>query len=410
MVQPRLAERGQTAPASPIRRLRPFAVQAERRGVHVHHLNIGQPDLPTPQVMLDAYRGFDADVVAYSPSEGHDAYREDLAASYAELDLHGQAPVRADQIVVTTGGSEALIFAIAAVCDPGDQLLVAEPYYTNYRGMAHILGVGVTALTTHVDQGFRIDPAAVEAALTAQTRAFVLTSPGNPTGAVVAREDLLAIADICRERGIFLIADEVYRDFVYTEDGSLDHAATALGLPDFDEHAIVIDSVSKRYSACGARIGCLISRNPAVVAAAIRFAQARLSPPTVDQLAAHAALSTPRRWLREAITTYRLRRDALIAGLRTIEGVQVPTPRGAFYLIADLPVTDAEAFATFLLREFELDGETVMLAPAEGFYASPGLGRSQVRIAYVLDVPKLERCVEILRAGLAAWQARASHG
>ncbi len=378
--------------------------------MHVHHLNIGQPDLPTVSPMRAAYQGFSEPVVAYSPSQGFAEYREALARYYNKLDIAGGGPpIAADQILVTTGGSEALLFAIATACDPGDSILVVEPYYTNYRGFAHMLGVGVVPVASEASEDFAIPAARVRAAIGARTRALVVPSPGNPTGAVLTRESLEALAAVCREHGLFFIVDEVYREFVYPEDGDLPTVApSVLGVPDMVEHAIVIDSVSKRYSACGARVGCLVTRNAEFYASCLRFAQARLSPPTVDQHAAMAALETPAAEMQGMIDEYRRRRDLLVRGLRSIPGVSCPTPRGAFYLVADLPVDDAEAFCTFLLREFSLNGETLMLAPAEGFYATPGKGRNQVRIAYVLGCERLERCLAILREGLAAYQGRAA--
>ncbi len=410
MAHPKLSVRGATSPASPIRRLMPHADFAKSRGVHVHHLNIGQPDLPTVSPMRAAYQRFAEPVVAYSPSQGFAEYREALARYYNGLDIaRGGPPIAADQILVTTGGSEALLFAIAAACDPGDSILVVEPYYTNYRGFAHMLGVEVVPVASEASEDFAIPAARVRAAIGARTRALVVPSPGNPTGAVLSRASLEALAAVCRERGLFFIVDEVYREFVYPAGGDLPSVApSVLGVPDMAEHAVVIDSVSKRYSACGARVGCLVTRNADFYAACLRFAQARLSPPTVDQHAAMAALETPAAEMRGMIDEYRRRRDVLVGGLRSIPGVSCPTPRGAFYLVADLPVDDAEAFCTFLLREFSLNGETLMLAPAEGFYATPGKGRNQVRIAYVLGCARLERCLAILRAGLHAYEGRAA--
>lgn len=402
MQAPVPSQRARGAPASPIRRLAPLADAARKRGVVVHHLNIGQPDIATPTAMLDAYRSYDERVLAYAPSDGFEAYRVALAGYFSEVSAEGGgAPVGAGDIVITTGGSEALLFAIAATCDPGDELLVCEPYYTNYFGFAHMLSVGVRPVTTYAGEGFRIDPARVEAAITERTRALVLSTPGNPTGVVLGAAELAALAGVCRRRGLFFISDEVYREFVYDlPEGS--RAPSALSLPDFAAHGIVIDSVSKRYSACGARIGALVTRNEAVRAAALRFGQARLAPPSVDQLAAMAALDTPPSYFREVVSEYAARRDALVEGLRRI-GATCITPQGAFYLVATLPVADTDAFAEFLLTSFDLDGETVMVAPASGFYATPGLGKTEVRIAYVLERTKLVRCVEILEAALAAY-------
>lgn len=403
-----LSRRGALAPASPIRRLMPHAEAARQRGVHVHHLNIGQPDLPTVAPMLEAYHAFNQPVVAYSPSEGFLDYRKALTRYYNGLGVAGEA-IRPDQILVTVGGSEALLFAIAASCDPGDQILVVEPYYTNYRGFAHLLGVEVVPVPTHASDGFRLPAERVRAAIGPKVRALVVPTPGNPTGMVLSREDLAALGQVCVEASIFFVVDEVYREFVYPAEGVEGEATVApsiLQVPGMEANAIVIDSVSKRYSGCGARIGCLITRNPDFYAACLRFAQARLSPPTVDQYAAMAALETPAADMRAMIADYRARRDLLVAGLNAIPGVSAPVPEGAFYLIADLPVADAEDFCVFLLRHFDLDGETLMMAPAEGFYATPGMGRNQVRLAYVLERAKLVRCLEILRAGLVAYAER----
>jgi aspartate aminotransferase len=379
-----------------------LADAAKERGVVVHHLNIGQPDIATPQVMLDAYRRYDEPVIAYAPSDGYKAYRDRLARYYSEVSRDGGgAAVTAGDIVITVGGSEALLFAIAAVCDPGDEILVCEPFYTNYAGFSHILGVGVRAVTTFARDGFRIDPARVAAAIGPRTRALCLPTPGNPTGVVLSRAELEALADICRQHGMFFVCDEVYREFVYEE--GLARAPSLLSLPDFDEHAVIVDSVSKRYSACGARIGALVTRNPSVRDAALRFGQARLSPATVDQWAAMAALDTPAEYFRDVVSEYRARRDVLVAGLKSI-GVDCIAPQGAFYLVAPLPVEDAEKFCRYLLDSFELEGETVMLAPASGFYATAGLGKNEVRIAYVLDAERLRRSVRVLGAALRTYQ------
>jgi aspartate aminotransferase len=306
--------------------------------------------------------------------------------------------------MVTVGGSEALLFAFAAICDAGDEIIVAEPYYTNYSGYAHLLGVTIKSVLTEANDGFDVHPGRVAEAITPRTRAVVLPTPGNPTGAVIDAKTLATLGRLCVERGVFLITDEVYRDFVYDLETS--RAPSVLELPGLEECAIMVDSVSKRYSACGARIGCLVTRNPQVYNAALKFAQARLSPPTVDQLAGQAALSTPASWLSEAVEMYKGRRDLLVERLNTIEGVSCPNPKGAFYFMADLPVKDTEDFCIFMLRDFNHDGETVMFAPGEGFYATEGLGRHQVRVAYVLEEAKLSRCVEILRAGLEAYHRR----
>ncbi len=412
MSSPSLSRRGATAPASPIRRLTPHADAARARGITVHHLNIGQPDLHTVDPMRAAYANFSDEVVAYSPSEGFLYYRTALAGYYNNLDgVAAVAPVDPSQILVTVGGSEALLFAIAAVTDPGDEILVAEPYYTNYAGFAHMLGVTVRPVKTHASEAFAMPADRVKAAISPRTRAFVVPSPGNPTGMVLDAAALSALGAVCRAANIFFIVDEVYREFVYPDppvpsDQPLPPSPSVLSLPELVDHSIMIDSVSKRYSACGARVGCLVTRNRDVYTACLRFAQTRLSPPTVDQYAAAAALTTEPTVMRAMIDNYRERRDCIVAGLNQIPGVSCPLPTGAFYLITELPVEDANDFCTFMLRDFDLDGETVMMAPAEGFYATPGAGRNQVRIAYVLAPDRLHRCVEILRAGLAAYAQR----
>jgi aspartate aminotransferase len=353
--------------------------------------------------MIDAYRNLTDKVIAYSPSDGFRDYREKLARYYAPL-VGECAPIVADDIVVTVGGSEALCFAIAAVCDPGDEIIVCEPFYTNYAGFAHVLSVVVRPVTAFAHDGFRVPSERMADAVGPRTRAIILPTPGNPTGVVLSREELGEIAGICRENNLFFICDEVYREFVY--DGAPGACApSALALPDFQQHAIVIDSVSKRYSACGARVGALVTRNKEVRSAALRFGQARLSPATVDQYAAMAALDTPASYFQRVVVEYRQRRDALVEGLHGI-GVDCVSPQGAFYLIASLPVDDADAFCTYLLTSFSLEGETVMLAPASGFYATPGLGRDEVRIAYVLDRERLARSVRILGAAIQAYNAR----
>lgn len=396
--------RGKNAQASPIRRLSPYADAAKARGLRVYHLNIGQPDIPTPPRMIEAYRQFDDKVLAYGASEGSAAYRTALAKYYNSLEQKSPiAPLLPSQVLVTVGGSEALQFAIAATCDVGDEILVAEPFYPNYRGFAQILGVTTRAITTTSDDGFALSAAQVREAIGPKTRALLLSSPGNPTGAVIGAANLREIGEVCRDAGVFLVSDEVYRDFVYDGSG---RAPSVLWQPGLEACAILIDSVSKRYSACGARVGCLVTRNPEIYAATLKFAQTRLSPPVVDQVAALAALDTPQHETDMHIADYKRRRDALAAGLRAIPGVRAPTPAGAFYLMVELPVRDAEKFCIWLLQDFQLDGETVMFAPADGFYATPGLGKNQVRAAYVLEVPKLQRACEILATALAQYPDR----
>ena len=397
-----LSRRGSEAPASPIRALGSLAAQAEDRGLVVHYLNIGQPDIQTPEVINEAYRRYQDEVLAYAPSDGFRNYRRELAAWYGARPGI-QRTVDEDDIVVTTGGSEALLFALAAVTDPGDEILVCEPYYTNYAGYAHMLGVEVSPVTTYPKEQYAIDPDRIEAAITGKTRAIVLPTPGNPTGSVISAENLRRIAEICAAKDVFFICDEVYREFVY-DDRHGPRAPSLLDQPAADELGIVIDSVSKRYSACGARIGWIVTRNQEIREAALRFGQARLSPATVDQYAAMAALEVPESWFEEVKAEYKARRDVLVAGLRRI-GLDAPTPEGAFYLAIALPVEDADTFCRWMLTEFDLNGETMCMAPLAGFYQTAGLGKNEVRMAYVLEQQILERCVDILEAALTAWNA-----
>lgn len=405
MSAPTLSRRGLVAPTSPIRRLARLADEARERGIEIHALNIGQPEVATPREIVRAYQSYDETVLAYAPSDGLPAYRHALAHYYSEVSAEGGGgPVGADEIVVTTGGSEALLFATAAVCDPGDEVIVSEPFYANYGAFAHMLSVSLTALTTEASAGYRLDPTRLDRAITDRTRALVVSSPGNPTGVVLSEQELTELAAVCRRHGLFLICDEVYRDFVY--DGLLgERAPSVLSVRDFEEHAIVADSVSKRYSACGARVGALVTRNRAVRNAALRFAQARLSVATVDQLAAMAALATPPSLLRSTVNAYAERRDALVDSLHRI-GVTCSRPEGAFYLMATLPVLDADDFCEFLLRDFSLSGETVMLAPASGFYVTPGLGTDEVRMTFLLTPEKLGRSARIIGAALDAYGSR----
>ncbi|MBM44471.1 MAG: aspartate aminotransferase [Phycisphaerae bacterium] len=397
-----LSNRGRNAPASPIRSLAALARTAVDAGVDVHFMNIGQPDIPTPRGMIEAYQAYDEQVLAYAPSDGYIEYRQGLAGYYN--DLLDSNPVSPDDIVVTVGGSEALLFAMAAVTDPGDSILVCEPYYTNYAGYANMLGLGVDAVTTTPGNSYRIDPADIEAGITATTRAIVIPSPGNPTGVVLDEAQLDAIIDICTRHGIFYISDEVYREFVYDAPAGT-RAPSVLSRPGSEECAIVIDSVSKRYSACGARVGCLVTRNQDARRAALHFGQARLSPASVDQHAGLAALQTPRSYFDEVVEEYTRRRNMLVDGLASI-GIEVERPRGAFYLAVALPVEDATAFSEWMVSEFTLENETLCVAPLEGFYHTPGLGRNEIRMAYVLEQEKLGRCIGILGAALEAWNQK----
>jgi aspartate aminotransferase len=390
--QPRLSSRAELVTESPIRKLAPYAEQAEREGTEVYHLNIGQPDLPTPEPMRQAYRRVQ-EVVAYGPSQGLRSYREKLAAYYARYGVR----VEPDEIFITNGGSEAIVFTLMGVTSPGDEIIVPEPYYANYNGFAAMVGAKIVPVPTTLEKGFHLpDIEEFERLITPRTRAILFSNPGNPTGAVFSRERLQELAELALRHGIFLISDEVYREFVYGDQKPV----SILEFEELGGQAVLVDSVSKRYSACGARIGCLVTRNEALYDLVLRFGQARLCPPTVDQHAAEVALTEGDEYITAAIEEYRRRRDTAYRELSSLPGVNVPVPEGAFYMIAELPVEDAEDFALWLLRDFRRNGETVMVAPASGFYATEGAGRRQIRIAYVIGEEKLVRAIRLLGEAL----------
>ncbi len=392
----RLSQRGMNAPASPIRRLVPYADQAKREGAKVYHLNIGQPDIETPAEMLKAYRDFTGPVLAYGPSAGMPEYRQAVADYWKHFDV----TITPEQVIATTGGSEAINFALLAICDPGDEVLVPEPFYTNYLGFAEAASVKIVPLPTSVDNGFRLPGREeFEAAITERTRAILYSNPGNPTGVVYTREEMQLLGDLAAEHGLYLLADEVYREFVY--EGA--EFVSAFHLEGLDDRVIVLDSVSKRFSACGARVGYLATRNEDILESAICYGQARLCPPTVDQIAAAAAFGAPDSYLEKVLVEYDARRNVLYEELNKIPGVTAPKPAGAFYTVCKLPVEDAEKFSIWLLTDFRVDGRTVMVAPANGFYATPGKGQDEVRIAYVLNAEDLRASMEILRKGLEAY-------
>lgn len=396
---PQLSTKGLSMPDSPIRKLARFANAAKAAGREVIHLNIGQPDIATPQVAWDAVRNDSRTVLEYSPSEGFASYREGLAKYYASVGVD----VTPDQILVTTGGSEALVFAFMACLNPGDEVIIPEPFYANYNGFAAMAGVNIVPVTAHIDDAFALpEMSAFAERITDRTKAILICTPGNPTGKVYSNGALAALADLVKQHDLFLFADEVYREFAY--EGDLPRSV--LAMPGLEQHAVLIDSVSKRYSMCGARIGAMVTRNADLYAAAMKFAMARLSPPTLAQIAAEAALQTPPAYFEEVRAAYVARRDALVDGLNAIDGVTCPRPGGAFYAVARFPIDDANRFCQWLLEEFALDGATVMLAPNSGFYATPGIGLDEVRMAYVLEVPKIQQAVAILQAALAAYPGR----
>ena len=390
---PKISVKGGLMPSSPIRKLVPYAEQAERNGNKVYYLNIGQPDIQTPVEAQRAIKEADIPVLAYSHSAGFASLREGLSKYY-----HGKnLPVQTDDIIVTTGGSEALLFSFGSAMDEGDQVIIPEPFYANYNGFATASGVKVVPVESSIETGFALPAvAAFEAAITPKTKGVLICNPGNPTGYLYSKEELEQLRDIVLRHDLFLIADEVYREFTY--DGEPHHSV--LTIKGLEEHAIVIDSFSKRYSMCGARIGCLVSKNKEFLATAMKFAQARLSPPTYAQIASEAALKTPQSYFDEVNAEYVERRNVLVDGLNSIDGVFCPKPKGAFYAVASFPVESAEHFAQWLLSDFNHEGKTLMMAPAAGFYAKQELGVNQARLAYVLNTEALTDCIAILKAAL----------
>ena len=393
---PRVSNKGISMPESPIRKLVPFAEKAKKEGKKVYHLNIGQPDIRTPEVALEAIHNFSDKVVEYSHSAGFESYRIGLAKYYQNLGID----IVHEDLMVTTGGSEALLFALNSCLDAGDEIIIPEPFYANYNGFSISSGVTVKPITTSINDGFTL-PAIeeFEKLITPNTKAILICNPGNPTGYLYSKEELERLRDVVVKHDLFLISDEVYREFVY--DGNDHHSV--LSIEGLDQNAIVIDSTSKRYSMCGIRVGCIVSKNKTVISTALKFAQARLSPPTFGQIAGEAALKTESSYFEKVSAEYVSRRDVLIEGLNAIEGVICPKPKGAFYAIAQLPVNDADKFAQWLLEDFDLDGETIMVAPASGFYSTPNIGINQVRIAYVLNKESLQTSIKILEAALKVY-------
>jgi aspartate aminotransferase len=396
---PKIAEKAVKMPSSPIRKLVPFAEKALKAGKKVYHLNIGQPDIHTPQVALDAVKNADLKVIEYSHSAGFESYRKGLSVYYQANGL----PVNVEDIIITTGGSEALVFGFMTCCEPGDEIIIPEPFYANYNGFAVEAGLTVVPVTAKIENGFALPPIAdFEKKITAKTKAIVICNPGNPTGYLYSKEELEQLRDLIKKHDLFLFADEVYREFCY--DGA--HPHSVLQLEGIENNVVLIDSVSKRYSMCGARIGALVSKNKEVMTAAMKFAQARLSPPTFEQIAAEAALKTPKSYFDDVVKEYVARRNIMIEGLNSIEGVFCPEPKGAFYCVAKFPVDDTEKFCQWLLEDFEFEGQTVMMAPASGFYSTPGLGKQEARIAYVLEQESLKKAIICLREALKVYPGR----
>jgi len=396
---PIISKKGAAMPESPIRKLVPFSEAAKSRGVKVHHLNIGQPDIKTPEVAMDAIRNFDEKVVAYSHSAGILSYRESLVRYYKSVNID----VTTEEMIVGTGASEAILFALQSTMDDGDEIIIPEPFYANYNGFATNAGVKVVPISSEIESGFALPPMEeFEKAITPKTKAILLCNPNNPTGYLYSKEELEVVRDMVIKHDLFLISDEVYREFTY--DG-YEHFSV-MNLDGIDQNVILIDSVSKRYSACGFRIGVMISKNKEVMSTAMKFAQARLSPPTFGQVAAEAAINTPKEYFTEVLAEYKSRRDVVVERINKMEGAFCPNPKGAFYVVAKLPIDNADIFCQWLLEDFNYKNETVMLAPATGFYATKGLGMNEVRISYVLNVDDLNASMDVLQEAIKVYPGK----
>jgi len=394
----KISKRGKMLPPSPIRKLIPYADEAKKRGVHVYHLNIGQPDIETPPEFWQAIKNYSQKVLAYGNSQGMADYLKQLSAYYKRCGLN----INPDDIIVTTGGSEAIIFAMTAICDPGDEIIVFEPFYTNYNGFAVQAGIKLVPLTTKAEDGYHLPSSAkIEKAITNKTRGLMYCNPNNPTGTLYSKDEILRLRDIVIKHDLYLLADEVYREYIYEGEYT-----GVMSLDGIDDRAIMLDSISKRFSACGARVGNLVSRNKAIYTAALHLGQARLCSPTLEQVGAAAAYDLGDDYFNAMIGEYRRRRDVVYDGLMKIEGTVCLKPSGAFYIMAKLPIDDAEEFSKFMLTDFEYDGKTVMMAPGPGFYASKGKGQSECRIAYVLNTDDLKDAMRVLKHGVEAYNSR----
>ncbi|MCF8218811.1 MAG: pyridoxal phosphate-dependent aminotransferase [Bacteroidales bacterium] len=396
---PDISKKGQTMPESPIRKLVPYAEKAKKKGRKVYHLNIGQPDIETPEVALNAIRNYDENVVAYSHSAGNLSYREKLTEYYKQNNI----TVTPDDIIVSAGASEAILFAMNSCLDEGDEVIIPEPFYANYNGFAINAGVTVKPIPSSIKDGFALPPIAdFEKAITDKTKAIMICNPNNPTGYLYSKEELETLRKIVLKYDLFLFADEVYREFTYDNHKHF----SVMELDGLDEHVVMIDSVSKRYSACGFRIGCMVSRNEKVMATALKFAQARLSPPSFGQVAAEAALDTPKEYFDQVLQEYYNRRQIVVESINKMEGAFCPQPKGAFYVVASLPIDNADRFCQWLLEDYEYENQTVMLAPATGFYSTEGSGRQEVRISYVLNVDDLKKAMDVLENALKNYPGR----
>ena len=391
---PKISIRGLRMPESPIRKLAPYAEIAKKKGHKVYHLNIGQPDIKSPEIAIKAIKNIDLNIIEYGPSAGYESYRKKLAQFYTKQEVK----VEFEDIMITTGGSEALLFALGSIMDPGDEVIIPEPFYANYSAFSEESSAKVVPVISTIESGFTL-PSIVEfeKAITSKTKAILICNPNNPTGYLYSQSEINQLGELVKKHDLFLIADEVYREFIYDVR---DKHFSVMNLKGIEQNVIMIDSVSKRYSMCGARIGCMVTKNREVIATAMKFAQARLCPPTIEQIACEAAIDTPQSYFDEVIEEYKERRDTLISELNKIEGVIVKTPKAAFYCIAQLPVDNTDDFALWLLDSYDLNGETVMVAPAAGFYSTPNVGLNQVRIAYVLKNEDLIKAVNIIKTAL----------
>lgn len=393
---PNISRKGRNMPESPIRKLAPYAEKAKSEGKTVYHLNIGQPDIPTPPDALEAVRNAHLTVIEYSHSAGNLSYRKKLAAFYDDLKIH----VSPEEMLITTGGSEAIKFGLMSCLDEGDEIIVPEPYYANYKGFITEAGVNIIPVTSVIDDGFALPPIEIiENLITEKTKAILINNPNNPTGYLYSESELLKIREIVLKHDLYLFSDEVYSEFCYTDDPFI----SVMHLQGLESHAILIDSISKRYSSCGIRIGCLISKNKEVIGTALKFAQARLSPPSLGQIAAEAAIQTNPSYLKDVYKEYYERRNFIVQALNNIDGVFCPIPNGAFYVMAKLPVEDADDFCQWMLKDFSYENQTVMLAPGSGFYTTPGLGYNEIRIAYVIGIESLKKAIKALEEGLKAY-------
>jgi aspartate aminotransferase len=396
---PSISDKGKAMPASPIRKLVPYAEEAKRRGVKVYHLNIGQPDIPTPEVALNAIRNINLKVLEYSHSAGNESYRRKLARYYQSIGIN----IDHSEILVTTGGSEAILFAFMSCINPGDEVITPEPFYANYNGFATSAGIKIVPVTSVIEEDFALPPIGeIENKITPRTRGIIICNPNNPTGYLYSKEELLHLKEVVKKHDLFLFSDEAYREFCY--DGAVHFSA--MNMEGIENNVILLDSVSKRYSECGVRIGALITRNKEVISTALKFGQARLSPPGLGQIAAEASIDTTADYFSEVNDEYTARRNYMVDALNKIPGVCCPKPKGAFYAIVRIPVDDSDRFAQWMLEEFSYKNQTVMVAPASGFYSTPGLGKNEVRIAYVLKIDDLRNAMNILEEALKVYPGR----